>query len=168
MRLWTLHPMYLDAKGLVALWREGLLAKRVLSGRTGGYRTHPQLDRFRSHPRPEAAIDAYLSAVLLEAKRRGYQFDQRKLHGFRLRRPMPETRGQLLYEWSHLLKKLRARDPARFRSLSRLSAPKAHPMFRIVAGEVRAWERVSAHSKSGRAMKRRAARRERSAPMEER
>jgi len=25
MRLWTLHPKYLDARGLVALWREGLL-----------------------------------------------------------------------------------------------------------------------------------------------
>jgi hypothetical protein len=27
MRLWSLHPKYLDAKGLVAVWR--LLAKKV-------------------------------------------------------------------------------------------------------------------------------------------
>jgi carboxyl-terminal processing protease len=29
MRLWSLHPKYLDAQGLVALWREALLAKAV-------------------------------------------------------------------------------------------------------------------------------------------
>src|SRR5262245_66662200 len=101
MRLWTLHPKYLDAKGLVALWREGLLAKKVLSGRTRGYRHHPQLVRFRSHRRPEAAIDAYLAAVYAEAGRRGYRFDAAKLDGLRLRQPIPETRGQLFYEWSH-------------------------------------------------------------------
>ena len=47
MRLWTLHPKYLDARGLVALWRESLLAQAVLAGRTRGYRSHPQLERFR-------------------------------------------------------------------------------------------------------------------------
>ena len=30
MRIWSLHPKYLDAKGVVALWRETLLAKNVL------------------------------------------------------------------------------------------------------------------------------------------
>jgi hypothetical protein len=39
--------MYLDGRGLVALWREALLAQAVLRGRTRGYR-HPQLARFRS------------------------------------------------------------------------------------------------------------------------
>ncbi|HKX52383.1 MAG TPA: pyrimidine dimer DNA glycosylase/endonuclease V [Nitrosospira sp.] len=37
MRLWTLHPRYLDTKGLVAAWREALLAQKVLSGLTSGY-----------------------------------------------------------------------------------------------------------------------------------
>ena len=41
MRLWTLHPQYLDPRGLVALWREALLAQKVLLGRTRGYRAHP-------------------------------------------------------------------------------------------------------------------------------
>jgi hypothetical protein len=35
MRLWSLHPRYLDAKGLQAVWREGLLAKKVLQGNIG-------------------------------------------------------------------------------------------------------------------------------------
>jgi len=30
MRLWTIHPKYLDRQGLLALWREALLAQKVL------------------------------------------------------------------------------------------------------------------------------------------
>ena len=141
MRLWTLHPKYLDAKGLVALWREGLLARKVLAGRTRGYRHHPQLERFRGLARPAAAVDAYLGVVLAEARRREYQFDETKLDGSRLPRRLPETRGQLLYEWEHLLEKLRRRDPARFRALRRCPVPDPHPLVRVVAGGIRAWER---------------------------
>ena len=141
MRLWTLHPKYLDSKGLVALWREGLLARKVLAGRTRGYRHHPQLERFRGLARPAAAVDAYLGVVLAEARRREYQFDETKLDGSRLPRRLPETRGQLLYEWEHLLEKLRRRDPARFRAL-RFAAPEPHPLFRVVAGGIRPWERL--------------------------
>jgi hypothetical protein len=142
MRLWTLHPKYLDAKGLVALWREALLAKHVLAGRTRGYRNHPQLDRFFAHRRPDAAIDAYLQAVYAEALRRGYAFDRGKLDGLRVRTTMPETRGQVRYEWGHLMKKLRVRDAARHRALRSIARPEPHPLFHIVAGNVREWERV--------------------------
>ena len=142
MRLWTVHPRYLDAKGLVALWREGLLAKHVLAGRTRGYRHHPQLERFQSHSRPEAAIDVYLQAVCDEADRRGYRFDRGKLDGHRLRLAISESRGQLRYEWVHLMTKLRQRDPGRYYALRRLKAPRPHPLFRLVAGEVRGWERI--------------------------
>lgn len=38
MRLWVSHPKYLDCKGLVALWRESLLARKVLKGKTKGWR----------------------------------------------------------------------------------------------------------------------------------
>ena len=57
MRLWSIHPRSLDARGLVALWREGLLARKVLRGRTRGYRHHPQLQRFRDLRDPVAAIE---------------------------------------------------------------------------------------------------------------
>ena len=79
MRLWTLHPRYLDAKGLVALWREALLAQKVLQGKTKGYRYHPQLIRFQRHSRPVAVLAMYLTAILKEAKVRGYHFDGRKI-----------------------------------------------------------------------------------------
>ena len=71
MRLWTLHPKYLDPKGLVALWREALLARAVLRGETSGYTRHPQLERFRSHEKPLFALDAYLAVVFDEAVSRG-------------------------------------------------------------------------------------------------
>jgi hypothetical protein len=67
MRLWSLHPKYLDARGLVALWREGLLAQAVLRGRTNGYVHHPQLERFRAESSPLGAIADYLRGVHGEA-----------------------------------------------------------------------------------------------------
>jgi hypothetical protein len=134
--------MYLDARGLCALWREGLLARQVLAGRTRGYRHHPQLERFRAHARPGAAIDAYLAAVLAEAKCRTYCFDETKLAGLRVDRLMAETRGQLLYEWRHLLEKLRRRDPERYQQLQSVALPRPHPVFRLVPGGIRAWEKA--------------------------
>ena len=77
MRLWTLHPKYLDRQGLLGLWREGLLAQAVLQGKTKGYRHHPQLARFQMHPDPVQAIAHYLREVHEEATRRGYNFDAR-------------------------------------------------------------------------------------------
>lgn len=103
MRLWSLHPRYLDARGLVALWREALLARAILRGQTKGYRHHPQLERFRAHPSPRAAICAYLGAVHAEAVRRGYAFDRRKVGPVRTVPAMPVGRGQIAYEWQHLL-----------------------------------------------------------------
>jgi hypothetical protein len=140
MRLWTLHPRHLDAAGLVALWREGLLARAVLSGRTRGYRHHPQLIRFRAATRPIASLDTYLSAVCDEADRRGYRFDRAKLGPARVRGRITATRDQLDFEWTHLTEKLRAR--ARPAALAvRPARPSAHPLFRIVRGGVADWER---------------------------
>ncbi len=139
MRLWTLHPRHLDAKGLVALWREALLARAVLLGRTRGYRRHPQLERFRAHARPVAAINSYLAVVLAEARRRGYRFDARKIGSRRTTMRIRVTTGQLHYEWSHLLRKLRRRAPLVFRQ-ARRATPRAHPLFRLAAGPPADWE----------------------------
>lgn len=143
MRLWTLHPMYLDAKGLVALWREGLLAKAVLGGNTKGYRKHPQLLRFQAHEYPLEALCEYLAGVLAESKTREYHFDASKLPDRRSPiGPIEETSGQLAYEWRHLLAKLDVREPDLCRRWSRVRRPKPHPLFTIVAGNVRSWEKV--------------------------
>lgn len=143
MRLWTLHPRYLDAQGLVACWREALLAQKVLSGATRGYRNHPQLHRFRSAPDPMLAIAAFLHGIAAEAGQRGYKFDAGKIARPAGAPKMRETRGQLLYEWAHLRRKLRARSPALARQWREIDQPQPHPLFRVVAGEVREWEKRS-------------------------
>ena len=146
MRLWSLHPRYLDAKGLVALWREGLLARKVLKGDTKGYRHHPQLIRFRTQNDPLATIDAYLDVVCDEANNRGYHFDRTKIAPENLSLSVPVTDGQLLYEWQHLLQKMNRRDPERFEKFRNTEAPEPHPLFMVVAGEVEYWEKVSTNA----------------------
>ena len=141
MRLWTVHPKYLDPVGLVAVWREALLARAVLRGETRGYRHHPQLTRFRSHPQPVGALNRYLDAVYAEARRRGYRFDRSKLGRVRPGPPIAESRGQLAFEWAHLLGKLRVRHPMRFEELSTVLRPESHPIFQIVPGPIGTWER---------------------------
>ena len=141
MRLWTVHPSYLDSKGLVAAWREALLAQKVLAGGTSGYRHHPQLIRFKAQANPGAAISALLRGLEAEARRRGYRFDATKIRTAKPARRIAETEGQLLYEWKHLSAKLRVRAPLFYRQLCRLPRPEPHPLFRIVPGKVRGWEK---------------------------
>jgi hypothetical protein len=140
MRIWTLHPRYLDAKGLVALWRETLLAQAVLRGRTKGYRHHPQLARFRAAPAPVAAVGAYLTVIQEEAVRRGYQFDRSRIAEPGTCKRIAATEGQVRYEWRHLRKKLAVRDPERLKSLRNAGMPETHPLFRVVPGPVEDWE----------------------------
>jgi hypothetical protein len=142
MRLWTLHPKYLDARGLVALWREALLARKVLRGRTRGYKHHPQLIRFAQTRNPPAALAAFLKAVHAESVERGYKFDARKIGSQNFRGKIKETRGQLLYEWRHLKRKLKQRGPERLREFASVKIPAPHPLFKIVSGGVRDWERI--------------------------
>lgn len=143
MRLWSIHPKYLDSRGLVALWREALLAREVLRGRTRGYVHHPQLERFRRHPAPLRAISRYLEAVYGEARARGFAFDRRKLGSRRHRVAIAVSRGQLLHEWKHLRRKLRQRSPSSWRKWAGDTMPDAHPLFRIRSGPVAPWERVT-------------------------
>lgn len=143
MRLWSLHPGNLDAKGLVACWRETLLAQKVLQGRTRGYRNHPQLERFKSLDRPLAGIGAYLVGLVDEADRRGYRFNRALIDiPATVSEPLIDVhRGQLAYERWLLDTKLAQRDP----DLLATSNPRRlrpHPIFRPVRGNIEDWERV--------------------------
>jgi Pyrimidine dimer DNA glycosylase len=142
MRLWTLHPKYLDRQGLLAVWREGLLAQKVLRGLTRGYTQHPQLQRFKAQSEPVHAIANYLREIQSEATRRGYQFDIQKISVATPVAFIPATEGQLHYEWQHLLQKLQRRDPIRYQQLQEV-IPEPHPLFTVVAGTVESWEKVS-------------------------
>ncbi len=149
MRLWSLHPRHLDGPGLVALWREGLLARAVLRGAARGYRRHPQLARFLARRDPVGAINAYLAAVLAEARRRGYRFDGRRIRGRRARARMRVTAGQLRFEWEHLQRKLRRRSARAYRTTLAEPRPDAHPLFVVTLGPVEAWERGPGSERRG-------------------
>jgi hypothetical protein len=141
VRLWSIHPAYLDTKGLVALWREGLLARAVLRGATRGYRSHPQLERFRACRAAVSTINDYLGGVVAEADRRGFRFDRSKLGPVRHRTRIRVSSGQLAFELSHLSAKLEVRDPAAWAALPAPSEVRAHPLFEVVPGAIASWER---------------------------
>ena len=140
MRLWTLHPCYLDPRGLVALWREALLAQAVIGGKTRGYTRHPQLLRFLESPSPQAAISSYLRPVYVEARGRGYRFDATKIGDAGNADSILAMCGQLDYEWEHLKIKLQARAPSWLERFALTSNPEPHPLFHVVQGGVSAWE----------------------------
>lgn len=138
-----MHPRFLDRQGLVACWREALLAQAVLAGRTRGYTRHPQLVRFRAMPDPLDLIGGYLAGLAAEAASRGYRFDHGKVLRWSDHEPrMTVTDGQLGYEWAHLGAKLARRSPDDARRWL-LADPEPHPLFRVRPGPVESWERVA-------------------------
>lgn len=142
MRLWSIHPKYLDAIGLVALWRESLFAKKVLRGETKGYKNHPQLKRFRMHPYPPRAIAGYLMGIWEEAKRRGYNFDKRKIGRYDPTYKIHVTQGQLRYEFGWLGDKLKRRNPLKYRKLRSIEEIEYHPAFEVIEGGIEEWEKT--------------------------
>ncbi|MFZ0282850.1 MAG: pyrimidine dimer DNA glycosylase/endonuclease V [Bacteroidales bacterium] len=142
MRIWSLHPKYLDTKGFVALWRETLLAKQILEGKTKGYKNHPQLNRFKSSGNAVGYINQYLIAVYENSVKRGYNFDENKISPNFTPAKLTVTKKQIKFEMRHLLNKLETRDPERFRRLSRKIKIDAHPLFRITEGEIETWEKL--------------------------
>jgi hypothetical protein len=141
MRLWSIHPKYLDRVGLVALWRESLLAQKVLRGKTKAYRNHSQLIRFKKHRHPERAIASYQIEVWRESKRRGFNFDKSKIRAETSRVKIPVTRGQLRYEFDLLGDKLKRRDPDRYQKLLSFRKIEFNAVFRVVDGAIEKWER---------------------------
>jgi hypothetical protein len=141
MRLWTIHPKYLDTKGLLALWREGLLAKKVLTGATKGYKSHPQLARFRAADDPAACIKSYLLEVYKESRKRGFCFNRAKIARVNPCGKIRTTKGQLLFEWSHFKKKVRKRNRDHYITIRKFALPAAHPLFLIVGGPKEEWEK---------------------------
>jgi hypothetical protein len=141
MRLWSLHPKYLDSKGLVALWREALLAKKVLEEKTKGYKNHPQLLRFRQSTDPIKSIDFYLEYIYIEAIRRGYTFDSSKFVVEKNIRKLSVSSSQIDYELLHLLNKLKERDYLLYEKLKGLENIELHPLFFLVEGDIEPWER---------------------------
>ncbi len=145
MRIWSVHPKYLDTKGLVALWRETLLAQKVLQGQTRGYTQHPQLQRFKSQKDPLSYIGTYLHFIFVEANLRGYQFNESKILKKLPQRfvKIPVTKGQVHYEVKHLKNKVKVRAPAYLKHIPPLNSVDLHPLFKEIPGNIEQWEIVS-------------------------
>jgi len=142
MRLWSIHPKYLDYKGLVTLWRESLLAQKVLRGKTKGFKQHPQLERFKKQPDPLSAISSYIYYIYKEGVKCGYNFRKEKiLIPIKRISPIKVTRGQILFEFNHLKKKLKSRDIKKYRRLLKVKEIDPHPIFCIVEGKIESWEK---------------------------
>jgi hypothetical protein len=150
VRLWSVHPRYLDRQALTACWREALLAQAVLRGATRGYTRHPQLERFRGLPVPLEALGAYLAAVADEAEARGYRFDRGRIASLPAAPVvLPVESGQLDYEWGHLMRKLEERSPETARRWAGVLRPDPHPLFTLTEGPVASWERPAAAKPRG-------------------
>jgi hypothetical protein len=144
MRLWSIHPKYLDTKGLLGLWREGLLAQKVLEDKIERYKNHPQLIRFRNTRNPILYIGTYLYYVYLEGKRRNYNFNINKIkkYNFDIEK-IPVKRGQVLYEFNHLLKKLEMRDKKSYEEIKDIKEIEVNPIFYIVNDDsIEQWEKI--------------------------
>jgi hypothetical protein len=140
MRLWSIHPKYLDSKGLSGLWREALLAKKVLKGKTEKYKSHPQMNRFKG--KPIAFIDMYLKYIYEESCRRGYCFDKTRIGRNFTKKRIKVNSGQISYEFEHLKKKLKVRDKKRYKALLKIKRIEANPLFSVKKGPVEDWEKV--------------------------
>lgn len=140
MRIWSIHPKYLDTKGLVALWRETLLAKHVLEGKTKGYKNHPQLSRFKEIENPIEGINQYLTYVYAEAIVRDYNFDKSKIEWEIIQQILNLNSGQLDFERLHLLNKLKTRDNKKYLELLKIKDPEPNPLFKVKDGGIEQWE----------------------------
>ncbi len=145
MRLWSIHPAYLDWKGLGANWREALLAQAVVQGKTKGWRNHPQLNRFKAHEDPVAAVGFFLLKNHEEASRRGHNYNRSKsVNPVEEREPIELTDGQLRYELALLSERLERRDPEWLKGIQekyRDDPPRPHPLFKVVEGDIETWEK---------------------------
>ena len=136
MRLWSLHPKYLDEQGLNDLWREAIIARETLEqGMDFGY-YHPHLDRFKEVDFPIQCIYTYLYYVKQEADRRGYNYN-----GFDTEETLdyyiPVTNGQLDFEEGQLKDKLEERGSIEEHDNLTVGARflDTHPLFYVVNGD---------------------------------
>lgn len=142
MRLWSIHPKYLDVKGLVALWRESLLAQKVLKGETKGYKNHPQLYRFKQQENPLETMNFYLHEIYKESQKRGFNFNPDKLGSLSEKQFINLTEGQVKFEFNHLLKKLSHRDIKQYELLKGTTKIDLNPLFKMIVGNIEFWEKI--------------------------
>jgi hypothetical protein len=142
MRLWSIHPKYLDTQGMVAVWREALLAKKVLQNRTNGYKNHPQLLRFKNQRSPINAINYYLACIYNDSLERHFKFNAEKIGTIETIDKIPVLSGQIKFEFEHLLGKLKERNRVQYNMLKNMKKIEIHPIFKRIPGSIEKWEKI--------------------------
>ena len=132
MSLCTIHPKYLDKQGLISLWREGLLAQKVLNGEVNIQLNSPLWEKLKKSQNPLRAIGAYLSFVAAEGARRGYKFSHEKILYPNFESYEIKVKPQdLIFEMTHLRNKLKMRDQHKWDEISKVSEVSPHPFIRL-------------------------------------
>lgn len=132
MRLWSIHPKYLDKHALIALWREGLLAQKALSGKGLVDEANVQLVRFKKSANPVRAIGSYLSFVASEGAKQGC-----KLNHERILQPNFEAKfmttdvAQMELEVEQLKARMKTRNKDKFKLLTDVHKFEANPVFTL-------------------------------------
>lgn len=142
MRIWSLHPSYLDWMGLGAQWREALLAQKVTEGKTKGWKNHPQLDRFKYHPKPMEAVGYYLKGIHDESLTRRYKYNYSKiLYPDSVVDLINLSQDQLQYEFDLLQERLKKRTPEKYEENRGIKELRAHSLFKVIPGLPEKWEK---------------------------
>lgn len=142
MRIWSIHPVNLDTKGLCGAWRE-LLGAIKSCDPSVGYSRHSQLIRWRnatdSIEMMRNALAHYGLTLYQEAKRRKYHFNVNKLKPYLIApKPiLPVNVGQFEYEWEFLRKKCLTRNPDWV-----MIKKEVNPMFVLRDGGIEPWEHI--------------------------
>lgn len=111
MSLWTVHPKYLDKQGLISLWREGLLAQKVLNGELDVKLSNPIWRQFRQAENPLKAIGSSPSLWRRKGARGGYKFSHEKIIYPNFEDyEIPVRPQDLIFEMKHLRGRLKLRD----------------------------------------------------------
>lgn len=153
MRLWSLHPSYLDKQALQVCWADALQAleyykqeRAYMKGITNDLSPYfyPCLDRFRMTGSPIAHITNYLHGLCDESERRNTPFGRAKLPEFTPGLRLKVTDGQIAREEKLLLLQLNRRKQTQlWMDLFVAEYVQPHPLFEIVSGPVEPWETSS-------------------------
>lgn len=155
MRLWTIHPKYLDGKRLTSQWKEGIQMMHIWKeigenpepAKRLGYVSHPQVRRLSNLLVADSGLISlllhqHLTAVHEESVQRSYSFNKKLIDDLapdcKNAPKVYVTMGQVAYEFALMATKNNewsqkvAIDPYML----------CNPIFQVVSGSIESWEKT--------------------------